>query len=346
MDWTNRKESFLNLPTPLEYLETISKEQGVHFYIKRDDVMNLGFGGNKLRKLEYILKDARNQNATMIITRGAVQTNHGRLTAAAAAKYGMKCAIVCIGEYPGELSANLLLDRILGAEVIIKKPNGRPIEEQYKELIKQVCSRYEEQGERVYYTPMGGSDEVGSLGYYECAKEIAAQTKGKEFENARLFCSVGSVGTYMGLYCGLQEVENSLHLTGVAIMPFDEEKDKEVGALYKRVKTLLGKETGDLPEFHIEKGYVRGGYNQPSPEVREAVYYMARKEGIFLDPCYTGKCFAGILEMIREGKIKNGETIIFLHTGGGPGLFTRHHREAFEEELMAGVHLLEEDGEF
>lgn len=346
MDWTSRKESFLNLPTPVEYLETVSKELGVNFYIKRDDLTGLGLGGNKLRKLEYILKDAMNQNSTMIITRGAVQTNHGRLTAAVAARYGLKCAIVCIGEYPGEISANLLLDRILGAEVIIKKPDERPIEEQYKELIKDVCSRYEAKGERVYYTPMGGSDEVGSLGYYECAKEIVEQTRGEEFKHARLFCSVGSVGTYMGLYCGLQEVENSLRLTGIAIMPFDEEKDRAVEDLYRRVKTLLGKEAVDLPEFHIEKGYVGEGYNHPSREVREAIYYMARKEGIFLDPCYTGKCFAGILQMIREGKIEQGETVIFLHTGGSPGLYTRHHREIFEKELSEGVYLLENGTEF
>ena len=122
----HEKVSFLHLPTPLEYLPGVSQDLGVEFYIKRDDLTNLGVGGNKLRKLEYLLKDAQDQGCTMLLTLGGAQTNHGRLTAAVAAKYGMKCAIVCVDPYPGELSANLLLDRLMGAEVILKKDDGRP----------------------------------------------------------------------------------------------------------------------------------------------------------------------------------------------------------------------------
>ncbi len=146
------KVSLLNLPTPLEFLKNISEELGIQMYIKRDDMTGLGMGGNKLRKLEYILKEAQNKGATMLITEGGVQTNHGRLTAAVAAKHNMRCAIVAIGDYPGELSANLLLDRLMGAEVIIKKDDGRPSLDQYKELVGDTIKKNMKLRERLFIT--------------------------------------------------------------------------------------------------------------------------------------------------------------------------------------------------
>ncbi|MGC4019307.1 MAG: pyridoxal-phosphate dependent enzyme [Muricomes sp.] len=337
----HEKVNILNLPTPLEYLPNISEELGVEFYIKRDDLTGIGLGGNKLRKLEYILREAQNKGATMLLTRGGVQTNHGRLTAAVAAKYGMKCAIVSVGEYPGELSANLLLDRILGAEVIIKESDGRPEEEQYDELIADVMEEYEAKGEVIHYTPLGGSDDFGFLGYYECARELTQQAAGKGIENARVFTAVGSIGTFMGLYCGLKNEKSPLDCEGIAIMPFDEYKDRSIVEYFESVKVKynLAMES-DLEDFKIQRGYVRGGYNQPSKEVREAIYLMAGKEAIFLDPCYTGKCFAAMLDMIKEDKIKQGEKVIFVHTGGIPGLYTKHHRLEFEKELISGVKII------
>ena len=200
----HEKVSFLHLPTPLEYLPGVSKDLGVEFYIKRDDLTNLGVGGNKLRKLEYLLKDAQDQGCTMLLTLGGAQTNHGRLTAAVAAKFGMKCAIVCVDPYPGELSANLLLDRLMGAEVILKKDDGRPESEQFAETAAAVKARYEAQGEKVYEIPIGGSSDVGMLGYYECAMELTEQAKQMGLEDATVISAVGSIGTYMGLYCGLK----------------------------------------------------------------------------------------------------------------------------------------------
>lgn len=335
-----KKKSFLNVPTPMEYLETLSQELGVSFYIKRDDLTNLAFGGNKLRKLEYIVQDAKEKGATAIVTRGGVQTNHGRLTAAVAAKFGMKCGIVSVGEYPGELSANLLLDRILGAEVFLHTPDHRPIEEQYEDLIARACAFFEKQGEVVYYTPMGGSDEVGTLGYVDCGKELAQQADALGIGSGRVICTVGSLGTYIGLYCGLKQAKSPLKLTGVGILPLGEDKEERLFNLYTKVGKLIELDMEVAPDFHVEADYLREGYNLPSKEVREGIYYMARKEGILLDPCYTGKTFAGILDMIKEGKIEKGETLLFLHTGGGPGLYTRHHREAFEKELLEGVHFL------
>ena len=336
------KVSILNLPTPLEYLKNLSDELGIQLYLKRDDMTGLGMGGNKLRKLEYILKDALDKGATMLITEGGVQTNHGRLTAAVAAKYNMRCGIVAIGDYPGELSANLLLDRLMGAEVIIKKDDGRPSTVQYKELVNNTIKKYEAQGETVYYIPLGGSDDNGILGYYECAVELTSQAAAMGIGDARVITAVGSLGTYMGLYCGFNNENSGLQLTGVAIMPFDHSKEQSIVKLFDRVKEAYGmKINAGLKDFNIEKDYVRGGYNLPSREVREAVRLMAEKEAILLDPCYTGKCFAAIIDMMKEGKIKKGEKIIMIHTGGMPGLYTKHHRVEFEKELIDGVTILE-----
>ncbi len=328
------KVKILDGPTPLEYLPSISEELGVGFYIKRDDLTPLAAGGNKLRKLEYSIKEAQEQGATMILTIGGVQTNHGRLTAAACAKFGLKCAIVTIGTYPGEASATLLLDRILGADVIIVTPeNAGPegLEGEAKKYIK----KYDEAGEKVYYLGLGGSDETGMLGYYECAAELKEQIAEMGIENVRVMTTADSLGTYVGLYCGLNGV---LPLTGVAIMPFDDAKKAEA----ERQINDASKEYGlgldvSWDDLDIELAYTHGSYNNPVKEVRDAILLMARKEGILLDPCYTGKSFAGIIRMVEEGKISKDENIVFIHTGGMPGLYTKHHREAFEEELMDGI---------
>ncbi|MBR6677915.1 MAG: D-cysteine desulfhydrase family protein [Oscillospiraceae bacterium] len=338
MSLGREKVSFLGAPTPLEYLSTMSQKLGIHLYIKRDDLLPLGAGGNKLRKLEYLLADAKAQGATVLLTTGGAQTNHGRLTAAVAAKFGMKCVIACLDEYPGEISANILLDRIMGAEVVLKKDDGRDEDVQLRELFAEVTARYEAQGEKVYFIPMGGSNVVGVPGYYDCAVELTRQAEELQLGNARVVCTVGSLGTYMGLYTGLRCENSPLSLTGIAILP---QNDEHIMAYWKDIK-----ETFDLPfdaerkDFHIETGYMREGYNLPDARVRDAIYDMARSEAILLDPCYTGKCFAGLEDMVQEGKIAQGETVILLHTGGFPGLYTKHHRVEFERELLDGVTIL------
>lgn len=337
----HEKVSFLHLPTPLEYLPALSRRLGVEFYIKRDDLTGLGMGGNKLRKLEYLLYDAQQQGATMLLTLGGAQTNHGRLTAAVAAKYGMRCAILCIDDYPGEVSANILLDRIMGADVILKKNDGRPESEQQDELIAQMVKKYAAEGEKVYVIPVGGSNRIGMLGYYECAREITAQAFEMGISHARLLCGVGSLGTYMGLFCGLRNEGSPLRLTGVAISPFGAGKEARIVEYFEEVRQSLGLSiTASRADFDIETGYAREGYNIPNPIVRDAIYEMARTEAIILDPCYTGKAFAGIRDMVAEGKIAQGETIIFLHTGGAPAINTPCHRVEFEHELLDGVTIL------
>ncbi|MGM9619284.1 MAG: 1-aminocyclopropane-1-carboxylate deaminase/D-cysteine desulfhydrase [Oscillospiraceae bacterium] len=338
MSLGREKISFLGAPTPLEFLPAMSEKLGIRLYIKRDDLTPLGAGGNKLRKLEYFLADAKAQGATMLLTTGGAQTNHGRLTAAVAAKYGMKCAIACLDDYPGEVSANILLDRLMGAEVVLKKKDGRPEAVQQQELFAEITARYETQGEKVYFIPMGGSNALGALGYYDCAVELTKQAAELNLGAARVVCTVGSLGTYMGLYTGLRNEGSPLSLTGVAILP---QNDELIMGYWREIR-----ETYQLPfdakreDFHIETAYMREGYNLPDARVRQAICDMARAEAILLDPCYTGKCFAGLEDMVAEGKIAQGETVIFIHTGGLPGLYTKHHRVEFERELLGGVTIL------
>ena len=333
------KVSFLHLPTPLEYMPTLSKELGIELYIKRDDLTNLGVGGNKLRKLEYLLYEAKQQGATMLITVGGAQTNHGRLTAAVAAKYGMKCAIVAMDDYPGEVSANILLDRLMGAEVVLHKNDGTNL----MDVVGEVTKRYESQGEKVYFIPMGGSNVLGALGYYECAKELASQIEHmglKKAENkVRIVDTVGSMGTYMGLFCGLHGT--GIDLTGVLIGPFYKDTKGRALEYFKEAKKEWNLDFDATREdFDIREEYIRGGYNNPVKEVRDVVCEVARKEAIILDPCYTGKCFAAVKDMVTGGDIKKGETVIFIHTGGMPGINTPAHRKEFEKELIDGVTIL------
>lgn len=337
----HEKEKFLHLPTPIEYLPTISADLGIELYIKRDDLTPLAMGGNKLRKLEYLVKDAEEKGATLLLTVGGVQTNHGRLTCAVANKYGLKGSIVCVGQYPGELSANLLLDGIMGSDVWIKDQDaGKSESEVYDEIIPKITEQYTAKGEKVYFIPIGGSNELGCLGYYECAMEIASQVQGTPLEGARLIDAVGSMGTYMGLFAAIVNENLPIKLTGVAISPKDDIY-KMAMDYYGRVADYFGlKYSAKASDFDLITKYDRGAYNNPCREVREAIYYMAEKEAIILDPCYTGKAFAGLLEMVKEGTIKKGESVIFLHTGGAPGINTPHHRVEFEKEREKFIHVL------
>ena len=335
------KIGFLDLPTPLHRLDRISEDLGVEFYLKRDDLTDFGAGGNKLRKLEYFLKDALDQGAGMLLTVGGAQTNHGRLTAAVAAKYGLKSAIVAVDPYPGEVSANLLLDGIMDCHVyLVQRQDGQSESEALEAAVKTVTEEWEARGEKVYYIPMGGSNELGALGYYECAIEIAAQVQELELKDPQLITTVGSMGTYVGLAAAIANEDLPLHLKGIGVLPYRDIR-RSVKAYYDRVREAYG-----LPaaltesDLDVTSDYDYGGYNNPVEDVRRAIYYMGRMEGIILDPCYTGKTFNGILKMLQEGRLASGSTIIMLHTGGMPGIYTKHHRLLMEEELMDHIHVI------
>ncbi|MBR5230103.1 MAG: pyridoxal-phosphate dependent enzyme [Firmicutes bacterium] len=339
------KIDFLHLPTHLERLDNISEDLGINLYIKRDDLTSLAGGGNKLRKLEYLLKEARDRGATFLLTVGGAQTNHGRLTLAVARKFGMKGAIVAVDEYPGELSANLLLDGMMGCDVWLKKPDGTTSEGKLlKEAVTQITDHYEGIGEKVYYIPMGGSNEIGALGYYECAKELVEQTKELGLSDCRIVTTVGSFGTYMGLFLAIVNEKLPMKLTGISVLPMASGLQNYAKKYFDKCCDFFGldelKKTVEAGDFHVTDQYDRGAYNNPCKEVRDAMYYMAEKEAIILDPCYTGKCFAGLLEMVRKGEIAQGENVIFIHTGGMPGINTPSHRIEIEKEREKFIHII------
>ena len=336
------KLEFLTLPTPMTRLDNLSEELGVNFYLKRDDMTNYGTGGNKLRKLEYFVKDAMDKGSTMLLTVGGAQTNHGRLTAAVAAKYNMKCAIIAVDPYPGELSANMLLDAIMGCPVYLVQDDGiRSPKEQQEDAVKKVTAEWEAKGEKVYFIPMGGSDELGILGYYDCALEIYDQMKELNMDHAHLISTVGSMGTYMGLQVGIKNNNLPVDLTGVCIMPYRLGIMPHLLEYYERIKKFFNLDlVMTEKDFDVTEEYIFGAYNNPVKEVRESIYYLARKEAIIMDPCYTGKTLTGTLDMIKKGKIRQGENLILLHTGGIPGIYTKHHRLEMEKELIDYVHII------
>lgn len=336
------KIEFLHLPTPLEKLSNVSEDLGVNVYCKRDDLTNLATGGNKLRKLEYFLKDALDNGATMLITEGGAQTNHGRLTAAVAAKYGLKSAIITADEYPGEISANLLIDGMLGCPVYFVKDMERGR--------KAVIDKYESEGEKVYYVPMGGSNELGILGYAEAAIELDSQARALGIEDATIYVTIGSLGTYLGMTAGLKACDSGLRLRGINVLPYDgkgSEKDNLIAYMkeyFNRICDFYGddfvftKDDFDSIAFDISTDYIHGAYNNAVEEVRDVMYYLARKEAIIIDPCYTGKTFEALVSEAKRGRIKPGENVIFMHTGGLPGIYTAHHRKEMERELKSFMH--------
>ena len=339
------KVEILHLPTPLERLNNVSEDLGVNVYCKRDDLTNLATGGNKLRKLEYFLKDAQDKGATMLITEGGAQTNHGRLTAAVAAKFGLKCAIITEDRYPGEISANLLLDGMMGCPVYFVKDmeTGR----------QAVIDKYTAEGETVYYVPMGGSNEIGMLGYVECAMELDKQARELGIGDASVYVTVGSMGTYLGMLIGLKECGSDLKLAGVNVLPYAENAADEEGnekalrealcAYYKRICDFFPDYSGRweiTPEdFNFTTHYIHGAYNNAVGEVRDVMYYLARREAIIIDPCYTGKTFEAVVDCAEKGVIEKGSDVIFMHTGGLPGIYTKHHRVELERELMPYMHM-------
>ena len=338
----HEKIHFISTPTPIDHLDNLSEETGINIYMKRDDMTNYGTGGNKLRKLEYFIKDALDQGATMLLTVGGAQTNHGRLTAAVAAKYNLKCAIIAVDPYPGEISANILLDGIMGCPIYLVQRDGvHSSRELQKSAIEKVTKEWEDKGEKVYFIPTGGSNELGILGYYDCALEIAEQMKELHLDHAHLVSTVGSMGTYMGLQVGIKNNNLPIDLTGVCIMPYRNGIMPRLMDYYRDVKKYFHLDLElEEKDFDVTEDYHYDGYNNPVKEVREAIYRLARTEAILTDPCYTGKTMNAVFDMIKKGKIKKGENLIILHTGGIPGLYTKHHRIEFEKELKDYVHII------
>lgn len=325
--------------TPLQYLANLSKDLGVELYIKRDDLNGIGLGGNKVRKLNYLIKDAIDKKATMLITVGGTQTNHGRLTAAFAAKMNMKSAIIMIGNKPESYTGNMILDQMLGSELYYIDPSqladskdyGHALSKAIEEKFKEIKEEKENEGETVYTIPMGGSNPLGALGYVDGLGELHGQCHDLNLSVDYIICAYGSVGTYAGLLLGTKFYQMDAKVIGMNVLhDFDHNPELEdehfqyledINRIYEMGLTLKRK------DFHVVHETIRKGYNIPDEKTKDAVLLMARKEAIFLDYCYSGKAFSGLLDKIETGDIEKGSTVVLVHTGGTPGIFSDTHVE-------------------
>ncbi|MBQ6374746.1 MAG: D-cysteine desulfhydrase family protein [Clostridia bacterium] len=296
-------------PTPVHRLENISRMLGTNVYIKRDDLTGLGLGGNKVRKLEYLLADARQQGAKVVFTTGGAQSNHAMLTAAAAGRLGMKPILILKKRGVTERLGNQLLEHLMGTEVVFMDTDD------YSDIYDEMDRMGARLSEPYYKIPCGGSNALGTLGYVDCAREVLEQ--GIRFDH--IVCAEGSGGTMAGLALGAK-----LYLPGTKVhgmMVDDDPFDEITPALMRQAAALLGKDIGIGPgDYHLVD-MCGPGYAIPSEEGNEAIALMAAKEGLFLDPVYTGKAFAGLMKLAREGAFGPSDHVLFLHTGGAGGLF-------------------------
>ena len=297
------------LPTPIHKLDNISRLLGNNIYIKRDDLTGLGLGGNKIRKLEFLLADAKAQGAEIVFTTGGAQSNHAMLTAAAAGKLGMKAILVLKKRGVTDCVGNQLLEHLMGTDVRFVDTDD------YADIYDEMDRIGKELGKPYYKIPCGGSNALGALGYVECAREISGQ--GMRFDH--IFCAEGSGGTMAGLALGAK-----LFLPGTTVhgMMVDTDPfDQITPALMREAAALLQVSPEITPEDYPLRDMCGPGYAIASEAGNAAVSLLAEQEGIFLDPVYTGKAFAGLLEMAHEGTFSDQDNILFLHSGGAGGLF-------------------------
>ncbi|AGX87555.1 D-cysteine desulfhydrase [Candidatus Symbiobacter mobilis] len=310
-------------PTPLEFLPNLTRHLGgPNLYIKRDDTVGVALGGNKSRKLEFLLGEALAQGATHIVTQGATQSNHVSQTIAAANRVGLPSTVLLEERVSNAHSdyyqnGNVLLDQILGA-TIETRPGGIDMNQ---ELVS-VGERLRAAGERPYLIPGGGSNAVGALGYVVSANEIVAQANAQQLRIDHVVHATGSTGTQAGLVVGMEGSNSHIPVLGISVRAAREQQEENVRKLARQTWELL-RLRGDFPDaaVQVDADYVGGGYGIPTDGMLEAVQMLARLEGILLDPVYTGKAFAGLLDLIRQRRWKAGENIVFVHTGGVAGLF-------------------------
>ena len=310
------------LPTPLERLDRLGKVLGIpSLWIKRDDQTGLALGGNKTRKLEFLIADALAHRATAIVTEGGLQSNHVRQSAAAAAKAGLACHLVLDHAVPivTELyrsNGNLVLDYLLGAEVHLCDPG-----ESRAARIARLMERLRETGETPYHIPTGGSNAIGALGYAGAMLELLVQAQERDVAIDHVVVASGSGGTQAGLVVGAALAEDAVSVIGVDIDDDPAPLLAQVQSVAAAAAAKLGLAEIPAARFTLARGHAAPGYGEPNDGMIEAVSLLARLEGIVLDPVYTGKAMAGLIAWLREGRFGADETVVFLHTGGAPGLF-------------------------
>jgi D-cysteine desulfhydrase family pyridoxal phosphate-dependent enzyme len=303
-----------HLPTPVDELPRLSRLlQGPDIFIKRDDLTGLAFGGNKTRKLEFLVADALNKGAKTLITAGAEQSNHCRQTAAAAARFGMECTLILTGKENPKPSANLLLDTLFGATILwVPDRADRDIvlQQSYDFLIASNKSPY--------LVPYGGSNSIGALGYYFAMQEFVSQKIPVDW----IVFASSSGGTQAGLVCGASQFGFMGKIQGISIDEPEDQLRSSVARLASDVSRLVDHPTLFQPqEILVNADYCRSGYGVYTSLEKNAIKLFAEYEGILLDPVYTGRAAGGLVDLVRQGLFKKDETVLFWHTGGQPALF-------------------------
>ena len=328
-----------HLPTPLERMGNLTRElNGPELWIKRDDCTGLSSGGNKTRKLEFLMAEAQAQGADIVLTQGATQSNHARQTAAAAAKLGMACHILLedrtsMTEHEYTDSGNVFLDFLHGATV-----ERHPSNPNMNGEMEKVADRMRSEGRKPYTIVGGGSNPTGALGYVNAALELVTQANDIGLRIDHLVHATGSAGTQAGLAVGLVGMSSGVPLLGIGTRAPKEKQEENIYKLSLATAEKLGC-AGMIKREHIvaNTDYVGKGYGFPGPGTLEAINLLARTEGILLDPVYSAKGMAGLIDLIKKGFFKKGQNIVFLHTGGSVGLFGYTNAFDFKAQKKAAV---------
>jgi len=321
------RRGYVQGATPIEPLTNLQKElsHDVNLYIKRDDLLPGAAGGSKTRKLDFCLAAALHQNADTVITCGAPQSNHCRLTAGWAAKEGLECHLVLEervkGSYSKEASGNFFLFELLGVKSIRVVPGGSNMMDE----LEKTAQKLRENGKKPYIIPGGASTPIGSLGYAACAQEIVEQLESMDIQMDYIVLASGSAGTHAGMLAGLAGLNrNDITVLGINTSRSKQAQEEKVHDLSVQTAKLLGVSNDRVPPESVccFDDYVGPGYSLPTDGMVEAVKLFAKCEGILLDPVYSGKAAAGLIDLIREGNVfPAGSNVLFLHTGGSPALY-------------------------
>ena len=319
---------FAHLPTPLEPMTRLSAHLGgPNLWIKRDDCTGLSSGGNKTRKLEFLMADAVENKADSIITQGATQSNHARQTTAIAAKLGMECHVLLEDRTGYEddayvFNGNVLLDQLHGSTI-----SKRPADTDMNAAMEDLAQKLREDGKNPYIIPGGGSNEIGALGYVNAAVELTTQANDRSLRIDHLVHATGSSGTQAGLVLGMEGMNSGIPVYGVGVRAPRQKQEEMVFGLAQRTAEFMGLNPDIVKRERVvaNSDYVGDGYGLPTDAMVEAVKLMAQYEGILLDPVYSGKGFSGLVDLIRKGHFKKGENVVFLHTGGSISLFGYPH---------------------